>query len=53
MQPVNFIDLGSLQSTSGNQVYNISGSPDLTVYKYALVHCVDYNHLFGWAELAP
>jgi hypothetical protein len=49
--PVNFIDLGRLQSTSGNQVYNITGTPDFTQYKYALVHCQRFNHLFGSAEL--
>jgi hypothetical protein len=49
--PVNFIDLGRLQSTGGNQVYTIPGSPDFTQYKYALIHCQRYNHLFGSAEL--
>jgi Electron transfer DM13 len=51
VQPVNFIDLGPLQSTLGNQLYNITGSPDLTQYKYALIHCKKYNHLFGSAKL--
>lgn len=51
VQPVNFIDLGPLQSTLGNQLYNIPGSPDFSVYKYALVHCKKYNHLFGSAKL--
>jgi len=50
-QPVNFIDLGPLQSTFGNQLYDIPGHPDLEQYKYALVHCKKYNHLFGSAEL--
>jgi hypothetical protein len=50
-QPVNFIDLGKLKSTMGNQVYSIPGKPDFTVYKYALVHCQQYNHLFGSAIL--
>jgi len=49
--PVNFIDLGSLRSTMGNQVYAIPGSPDFTQYKYALIHCKRYDHLFGSAEL--
>ena len=49
--PVNFIDLGSLRSTMGNQVYAIPGSPDFTQYKYALIHCKKYDHLFGSAEL--
>jgi hypothetical protein len=50
-QPVNFIDLGSLRSRTGNQVYSIPGSPDFTQYKYALIHCQAYNHLFGSAIL--
>lgn len=50
-QPVNFISLGNLKSTQGNQIYNITGTPDFTAYKYALIHCEQYNHLFGSAEL--
>lgn len=50
--PVNFIDLGKLKSTMGNQVYDIPGNPDFTQYKYALIHCQQYNHLFGSAVLA-
>ncbi len=49
--PVNYIDLGRLQSTIGNQVYIIPGNPDFTKYKYALIHCQRFNHLFGSAEL--
>ena len=49
--PVNYIDLGRLQSVSGNQVYSIPGNPDFSQYKYALIHCQRYNHLFGSAEL--
>lgn len=51
VQPVNFIDLGPLQSTLGNQVYNINGSVNFNEYRYALVHCKRYNHLFGSAAL--
>lgn len=51
IQPVNFIDLGSLQSIAGNQLYAIPGRPDFTQYKYALIHCQRFNHLFGSAEL--
>lgn len=51
VQPVNYIDLGRLQSTMGNQLYDIPGNPDFTQYKYALIHCQRYNHLFGSAEL--
>lgn len=49
--PVNYIDLGSLQSVAGNQLYSIPGSPDFSQYKYALIHCQRFNHLFGSAEL--
>ena len=49
--PVNYIDLGRLKSTMGNQVYEIPGNPDFTQFKYALIHCQQYNHLFGSAEL--
>lgn len=51
VQPINFIDLGKLKSTSGTQVYSITGTPDFSQYKYALVHCQQFNHLFGSAEL--
>src|SRR5689334_18918687 len=49
--PATFIDLGNLQSVAGNQVYPLPGSPDFSQYKYALIHCKQYNHLFGSAEL--
>ena len=45
--PSDFIDLGSLKSISGTQVYDVPGKPDFTQYKYALIHCQKYNHLFG------
>jgi hypothetical protein len=51
VQPVNFITLGPLKSVNGNQVYPITGMPDVMEYKYALVHCRQFNHLFGSAEL--
>ncbi len=51
MNPVNFIDLGALKATGGNQVYEITGMVDFTQYKYALIHCRQFNHLFGWALL--
>lgn len=51
VQPVNYIDLGRLQSTSGNLVYPVNGSPDFSQYKYSLIHCQRFNHLFGSAEL--
>jgi len=51
MLPVNFIDLGPLQSTKGNQLYVIPGKPDFSQYRYALIDCKQYNHLFGSAAL--
>ena len=50
-QPINFIDLGALKSTNGGQIYPISSMPNFMEYKYALVHCKAYNHLFSYAEL--
>lgn len=47
--PINYIDLGVLKSTNGNQVYNVTGMPDFMDYKYISIHCVAYNHLFGSA----
>ena len=49
--PVNFIKLSNLSSTNGNQLYNVPGTPDFTEYKYVLIHCEQYNHLFGSALL--
>lgn len=49
--PLNFVDLGPLQSVAGNQLYTIPSNTDLSQYKYALIHCQRYNHLFGSAEL--
>lgn len=51
IQPVNFIDLGKLKSTIGNQLYDIPGNPDFEQYRNALIHCQQYNHLFGSAVL--
>lgn len=50
--PINFISLGKLKSTNGNQVYSISGMPEFNEYKFVTIHCQEYNHLFGYAELA-
>ena len=53
VQPINFIDLGRLKSTSGNQVYPLSPLPDFSAYKFVLIHCQQYNHLFGSASVMP
>lgn len=50
-QPVNYIDLGRLQSVTGNQQYPLTGTINFSEYKFALIHCQRYNHLFGSAEL--
>lgn len=49
--PINYIDLGALKSVVCNQVYKVTGMPDFLSYKYISIHCVDYNHLFGFALL--
>lgn len=51
VQPINFIDLGVLRATSGTQIYAINGMPDIMEFRYALIHCQQYNHLFGSANL--
>lgn len=49
--PSDFISLGALKSTNGNQVYEIFGTPDFLQYRFVLIHCERYNHLYGSAEL--
>jgi len=51
VQPLNFIDLGVLRTRSGTQVYTISGMPDFMQYSFALIHCQQFDHLFGSANL--
>jgi hypothetical protein len=51
VQPVHFLDLGSLRSRTDDQAYSIPNGVDFRVYKYALIHCQAYNHLFGSAIL--
>ena len=53
MQPINFVNLGSLKSTAGNQLYPVPISVNVADYSFALIHCQQYNHLFGFAELKP
>jgi hypothetical protein len=49
--PSEFISLGDLKSTNGNQVYEINGTPDFSKHRFVLIHCERFNHLFGTAEL--
>ncbi len=51
LPPVHFIDLGKLKATMGKQIYSIGGMPDYRDYKFAVVHCQQYNVVFGSAEL--
>lgn len=46
--PVEFINLGNLTSA---RVYSIPVQVDFSQYKYVLIHCQQYNHLFAVAEL--
>jgi hypothetical protein len=49
--PVGFVNLGSLRSTSGDQVYDIPAGADVKDYTYALIYCQQFSHLFGYAKL--
>ncbi len=51
--PFEFINLGALKNNSGNQTYEVPNGVDFAVYKYALIHCQQYNHLFAIAQLKP
>ena len=46
----NFIDLGLLRSTSGDQVYNIIGNPSLASYKYIIIWCKQFSVYFGGGQ---
>ena len=51
IQPINFIDLGDLKSVMSGQIYDVADNTNFMEYKYALVHCKAYDHLFSYAEL--
>lgn len=51
VMPVNFINLGSLQSITGNHVYDVPAGSMAEEYTYALIYCKQFSHLFGTAEL--
>lgn len=46
--PTEFVNLGNLNPTV---IYNIPPQVNLNVYKYVLIHCQQYNHLFAVALL--
>jgi hypothetical protein len=50
-QAGSFINLGNLKSTSGQQVYDISGMPDFGQQRFVLIWCQQFSVLFGSAEL--
>ncbi len=45
-----FIDLGLLKSTTGNQVYNLSGNPNLSTFKYILIWCKQFSVFWGGGQ---
>lgn len=49
--PTDYRDLGLLKYTSGTFNYELLTDPDLSVYKYVLVWCVQYRIQFGYTEL--
>lgn len=51
--PFEFINLGPLKSLSGKQSYTVPAGTEFSTYKYVLIHCQQYNHLFAIAELKP
>ena len=51
--PTDFINLGPLRMNAGNDTYSIPVTTDLPAYKYVLIHCQHYNHLFAVANLKP
>ena len=46
--PIDFVSLGNLNVS---MVYSIPQSVNLKDYKFVLIHCQQYNHLFAIAEL--
>ena len=47
-----FVDLGRLQSSNGNQSYEIPEDIDLSKYDKVLIWCKAFGVLFGTAELS-
>lgn len=45
------IKIDALKSFTGDQEYLVSSSVGIDDYKYVVVHCTQYNHLFGYALL--
>ena len=47
--PTDFVNLGNLTSAS---VYAIPTQVNVSSYKYVLIHCQQYSHLFAVAQLS-
>ena len=47
--PTDFVNLGNLNPST---VYSIPKNIEIKDYKFVLIHCQQYNHLFAIAELA-
>ncbi|MDF2552946.1 MAG: hypothetical protein K0R77_2221 [Chryseobacterium sp.] len=50
-QPSQFVSLGKLKSVNGAQTYTFTSVVNFDEYKYVVVHCQQYNHLFSYALL--
>jgi hypothetical protein len=50
-QPSQFVSLGKLKSVNGGQTYTFTSPVNFEEYKYAVVHCQQYNQLFYYALL--
>ena len=48
----NFVNLGTLKGSSGNQNYEIPVEVDLSKYNKVLIWCKAFSVLFGTAELS-
>jgi hypothetical protein len=46
--PSDFVNLGNLNPT---MVYSVPQNIEIKDYKFVLIHCQQYNHLFAVAEL--
>lgn len=49
--PLTYHDVGPLKSLNEPQRYDLDVNLDDKPYEYVCIHCVDYDHLFGWAKL--
>ncbi|MFV8393375.1 DM13 domain-containing protein [Flavobacterium sp. LB2P6] len=47
---IDFVNLGNLTSST---VYGIPTQVNVSDYKYVLIHCQQYSHLFAVAQLSP